>query len=92
MPIKKRNIAAPKPQYVVIAAGEFATLGGDATESITVSGALASDIAVVTLNTVGSTPRTVTTATAASNAITVVMSGDPSTDHVLNYLVLRAAS
>lgn len=72
-----------------VGAGLFTTVGGDATESITVSGAAVGDVVHVTVNTVGATPRTVTTAIAASNAITVTMSGDPSTDHVLNYIVYR---
>lgn len=76
----------------VIAAGLFTTVGGDATESITVSGALATDVAIVTVNTVGATPRTIVAAVGATNAITVTLSGDPSTDHVLNYLLLRAVA
>jgi hypothetical protein len=73
----------------VMAAGLFTTVGGDATESITVTGAAAGDVVLVTVNTVGATPRTVTSAIAATNAITVTLSGDPSTDHVLNYVVIR---
>jgi hypothetical protein len=79
-------------QYRLIKAGSFTTAGGDATESITVSGALSTDIAFVVLKTVGATPRTVLTAVAAADAITVVLSGDPSTDHVLSYMLLRSNS
>lgn len=78
--------------HYVVAAGEFTTAGGDANESITVSGALASDIVLVTLHTAGSTPRTVVTAQAGADSIAVVMSGDPSTDHVLSYVLLRAVA
>lgn len=78
--------------HYVFAAGNFTTVGGDATESITVTGAASTDIAHVTLKTAGGTPRTITTAAAATDAITVVLSGDPSTDHVLNYVVLRATT
>lgn len=78
------------PTFKVLAAGTHTSVGGDATESISVSGAASSDIAIVVLKTAGATPRTITTAAAATNAITVVMSGDPSTDHVLSYVVLRA--
>lgn len=74
----------------VIATGLFTTAGGDATESITVTGALATDTAIVTVNTEGGTPRTVTKAVATTDAITVTLSGDPSTDHVLNYVLLRS--
>lgn len=73
----------------VIAAGLFTTVGGDATESITVTGAVAGDVVLVTVGTVGATPRTVTSAIATTDAVTVTMSGDPSTDHVLNYAVIR---
>lgn len=76
--------------HKVIAAGAFTTLGGDANEAITVSGMTSSDVAIVTVKTAGATPRTVTTAAAASGQINVVLSGDPSTDHVLNYVVHRA--
>lgn len=73
----------------VLAAGEFTTVGGDATESITVTGADSGDIAIVTVKTKGSTPRTVDAASVGANAITVTLSGDPSTDHVLQYIVVR---
>ena len=80
------------PSHIVKFAGSFNTVGGDANESITVTGATATDIAIVVLHTKGATPRTILTAQAATNAINVEMSGDPSNDHVLKYMVLRAAS
>ena len=76
----------------VIASGLFTTLGGDATETITATGAVATDVAIVTVNTKGNTPRTVTTAICTTSAITVTLSGDPSTDHVLNYVVIRPSA
>lgn len=76
----------------VFAAGEFTTAGGDTAESITVAGALATDLAVVVLKTPGAAPTTVTAAAAASGAINVTMGADPSTDHVLTYMLLRAAT
>lgn len=77
--------------YYVVAAGSFTTAGGDANEAITVTGATSADLAIVVLKTAGGTPRTIVTAAAATGAINVVMSGDPSTDHVLTYMLLRAA-
>lgn len=74
----------------IIASGQFTTAGGDATETITATGAVATDVAIVTLHTAGATPRTVDSAVAATDAITVTLSGDPSTDHVLNYVLVRA--
>lgn len=73
----------------VVAAGSFTTAGGDATESITSADVAVGDLCFVTNKVNGATPRTVLTAEAASGAITVTMSGDPSTDHVLQYLVIR---
>jgi hypothetical protein len=76
--------------HKVIACGDFTTAGGDANESITVSGLTSSDFVVVSLKTKGATPRTILTASPGTDAIAVVMSGDPSTDHVITYVALRA--
>ncbi len=73
----------------IVAAGSFTTAGGDANESITVSGALVTDIAIVVVHTVGASPRTILTSKAAANAINLVFSGDPSTDHIVKYVLLR---
>ena len=82
--------ASQKGNFQVVAGGEFTTVGGDASESIASVGVLASDLVVVTLHTVGTTPRTILTAVAAADAINVEMSADPAADHVLTYVVLRA--
>ena len=84
--------AGVAPSHIAKAAGSFTTLAGSASQTIPISGCLASDIAIVTMKTPGATPRTVLSAVAAAGQINVVMSGDPSTDHVLNYVLLRAAS
>lgn len=78
------------PSHVVVFAGEFTTAGGDANEAITVTGALATDLVHVTMHTKGASPVTILQAQADADVINVVMSGDPSTDHVLTYSVLRA--
>lgn len=80
------------PSHVVKFAGTFTTAGGDANESIPVVGALGTDVAIVTLKTKGASPVTILTAVAATDAITIVMSADPSTDHVISYMILRAAA
>lgn len=80
------------PSHIIVAAGEFTTAGGDADETITVSGALATDLVFVNVHTAGATPRTVVDASASAGQIDVDMSGDPSTDHVLTYVVMRAAA
>lgn len=78
-----------KPAAVIVSAGNFSTLSGSATQTIAISGALSTDLAFVVLHVAGATPRTVLTASAASGHVTVVMSGDPSTDHVLSYQLVR---
>lgn len=79
------------PSHVVKFAAKYTTLGGSATEAITVTGVASTDIVIVSLNTKGATPRTILTAAPTTNTITLVFSGDPSTDHVVAYMVLRAA-
>lgn len=81
---------APPPSHVVVFAGEHTTAGGAAAEDITVTGALATDLAIVTIHTVGASPVTLLTALTAADKITATFSADPSTDHVVTYLVLRA--
>lgn len=71
--------------------GEFTTIGGDANEAISVTGVVPADRPIVLVKTRGAVPRVVESASAGTNVINVVMSGDPSTDHVLNYFVFRAA-
>lgn len=80
------------PSHVVKFAGTFTTVGGDASESIPVVGALGTDIVMVMVKTAGATPRSIVAAASGTDAIAVTLSGDPSNDHVLQYLVLRAAS
>lgn len=80
------------PSHVVKFAGKYTTLGGSATEAQTVTGVAATDIVVATLQDKGATPRTILTSKPTLNTITYIFSGDPSTDHVVSYVVLRAAS
>lgn len=76
----------------VVGGGIFTTLGGDANESITATGCLGTDTAIVWVQKAGAVAKTVDTITPGTGSIAVVMSGDPSTDHKLGWLVLRAAS
>lgn len=77
--------------YAPIYAGLKTTAGGSATEVFTISGIAVGDICSVDVNTNGATPRTVVTSkVTATNTLTVVFSGDPSTDHVVNVIICRA--
>jgi len=74
---------------LIIAAGIHETVGGAATESITLAGVVATDVAVVTLHTAGAAAKTIASVKAGAGKIDVVFSGDPAADHVLNYCVIR---
>jgi len=76
----------------IVASANFTTLGGAAAEAITIAGLLSTDIAIVTVRVIGATPRIVTKAVTTANTLTVTFAGDPSTDHVISYLVLRPAA
>ncbi len=78
------------PSHVVKFAGKHTTAGGDATEVITVTGLLTTDVVHVSIQTKGATPRTIVASVLTADTITVEMSGDPSTDHILSYSALRA--
>lgn len=71
-------------------AAEYTTVGGAAAEAISVPGVLASDVVICSLAAKGATPRTILTAATTADTITVTFSGDPSTDHVVSYVVFRA--
>lgn len=80
------------PSHIVVFAGKYTTLGGAATEAQTLTGVASTDIILATLQQKGATPRTILTSAPTLNTITYVFSGDPSTDHIVSYQVLRAAS
>jgi len=78
--------------HMVATAGTFTTVGGGTTENISDVSISASDRVVVVVKTAGATPRSVVAAVAGAGSITVTMSGDASTDHVLEYFAFRATS
>lgn len=78
------------PALLVVGAGSFTTVGGDANESIPVAGLLGTDTVQVWIRKAGATPRTVDSFTPGAGAIAVVMSDDPSNDHELLYTAYRA--
>jgi hypothetical protein len=81
-----------KPAYITVAAGTKTTEGGDATELITISGLLSTDKMTLALESVGATPVTVSKLSVADGVATLVLSGNPSTDHKFSYVVNRAAA
>lgn len=65
------------------------TTTANATQTISVPGATAADVAIVTMQTTGAVPVTVTKAVAGTDSITVTLSGNPSTDHVLCWALIQ---
>jgi len=78
------------PAFVVKFAGQHTTAGGDANETATVTGVLATDIAIATIEDNGTNDVTLLQAAAAANAVNFTLSADPGTDCIINYIVLRA--
>jgi len=76
-------------QYTNIAGGTATTVGGSTTETITVTGATASDIPYVFIKTQGASPVIMLRYATVTDGIEVTFSSDPGNDHVLYYLVFR---
>lgn len=81
-----------RPTHVVKSAGKHTTVGGSASEAISIVGSLTSDIAFVNMDTQGGAPVTILSAkVTAPGTLTVVFSADPAADHTVAYQLLRAA-
>lgn len=78
-----------KPSHYIFAAGVHTTVGGAAAEAITVTGALATDVAIVHWAGTNDTD-TIKKAVLTADTLTCTLSADPSTAHKLAYMVLRA--
>ena len=78
-----------KPSHYIVAAGEHTTVGGAASEAITVSGVLSSDVAIVQYGTTDDTDA-ITKVVLTANTVTVHMTANPATAHTLKYMILRA--
>jgi len=74
---------------VVVYNSKFTTVAGSATQTITGTFTASDSTVQATLLQVGATPRTITTAKVNDGSITIVMDGDPSTDHIINVTVTK---
>lgn len=91
MVIRPRGAFAPS-HYVAFAGQDVATTAdssGIATNDVTLTGALATDLAFVVMSTQGGTIE-VAAATMATDKLTVQFSANPSTTSAFSYFVLRA--
>ena len=77
--------------HFIVAAGQLTTAGGDAAESAASAGVLATDIAIAVIENNGTNNVTLLQSAAASDAVNFTLSADPSTDTIINWMVLRAA-
>jgi hypothetical protein len=80
------------PSHIVKFGGQHTTVGGSASEAITVTGALATDLAFVQVVDNGTNNVTVLQAAVTSNTLTITFSADPGADAIVNYQLLRAAT
>ncbi len=79
------------PAYVIKFAGQHTTTAS-ATNIITVTGALSTDLAFVQMVDDGTNSVTILQAVMTADTLTVTFSGDPSTDAIINYQVIRTAA
>lgn len=80
------------PSHVVKFAANYTTTGGAAAEAITVTGAAATDIPLVTMQDDGTSNVTIVSAVITANTLTITFSADPGNDTVVSYVILRAAA
>lgn len=81
------------PSHVIKFANQVTTVGGAAAEAFTVTGAVAAtDRAFVQVVDNGTANVTVLQAVVTTNTLTVTFSGNPGSDTVINYQIIRAAS
>lgn len=72
-------------------AAQATTAGGAAAEAITVTGALATDLAFVQMVDPGTNTVSVVQAVVTANTLTVTFSADPGNDAIVNYQIVRRA-
>jgi trimeric autotransporter adhesin len=81
------------PSHVIKFGGQRTSVGGNATEAFTVTGAVAAtDLAFVQIVNNGTGNVTALQAVVTNNTLTVTFSADPQNDTVFNYQLIRAAS
>lgn len=76
------------PAFDIFAAGTHTTTGGAAAEDVTITGAVATDLAFANYSATDDTD-TISDVVAGAGKITVTCSADPSTTHGFHYCVLR---
>lgn len=79
--------------WQIIGAFNSTSAGGDATETVAVSGSLTTDLVIVALEDDGTNDVTIAAArVSASGTVTLTLSADPSTDAIMSGIVVRPHS
>lgn len=86
---KAKLATAIQPAAVVKFAAQYTTTGGAATEAITVTGALNTDLAFVQVVNDGTANVTVLEAAVTADTLTITFSGNPGNDCIINYQIVR---
>ena len=97
--IKDSNVTLAKlaagitPAYIVVYAGEYTWSGSGASCAETVTGALASDIVIASIQSAPTQAASLKSVAVTENTVTTTLSAaNTSNDAVIAYVVLRAAS
>lgn len=81
------------PSHVIKFGGQKTTVGGAAAEAFTITGAVAAtDFAFVQIVDNGTSNVTALQAVVTTNTLTVTFSGNPGSDTIFNYQLIRAAA
>ena len=86
---KAKLATAIQPAAVIKYAAQYTTTGGAAAEAITVTGALATDLAFVQLVNDGTNNVSVLSAAVTADTLTVTFSADPGADAIIYYQIVR---
>lgn len=86
---KAKLATAIQPAAVIKYAAQYTTTGGAAAEAITVTGALATDLAFVQLVNDGTNNVSVLSAAVTADTLTVTFSADPGADAQIYYQIVR---
>ena len=80
------------PSHVVKFAGVFTSTDVGPTDFINLPGVLVTDLVSVTMKDQGAVPVGIFAALAVNGGVTIEWSADPTNDHILYYVVFRAAT
>ena len=71
----------------IFTAGTFTTSGGDSTETVSITGVKSGMKCIAQVSTEGAIPVSVQSSICSENTVTIKLSGDPSTDHTITYMI-----